>query len=88
MADIKYRLIITPVARKQLLKLPKNIASSLNETILKLTEDPRPFGCRKMVNRDAYGVRHGNYRIVYQVDDHEVTVLVLGVGHRKDIYRN
>lgn len=88
MADTKYRLIITPVARKQLLKLPKNIASSLNETILKLTEDPRPLGYRKMVNRDAYRVRHGNYRIVYQVDDQEVTVLVLGVGHRKDIYRN
>jgi mRNA interferase RelE/StbE len=88
MAEKQYRLIITPSAKKQLLKLPKHIVVGLNATIAQLKEDPRPFGHKKMVNRQAYRVRHGNYRIIYQVDDDEVVVLVLAVGHRKDIYRN
>jgi mRNA interferase RelE/StbE len=54
-----------------------------------LRENPRPTGCVKLADEpDLYRIRVGDYRIVYQVMDAEVKVLVLSIGHRRDIYRH
>lgn len=55
--------------------------------ICALTEDPRPPGSRKLSGRDAYRVRVGDYRVIYRVADNELVVEVLGIGHRREVYR-
>ncbi len=52
-----------------------------------LADDPRPPGCGKLSGRDWYRVRQGWYRVVYTVDDAVRVVLVVKVGHRRDVYR-
>jgi len=53
----------------------------------KLATNPRPTGCRKLAGTiDRYRVRVGDYRIIYRIDDGKVTVLVLVIGHRREVY--
>ena len=55
--------------------------------IEQLAEDPRPAGCQKLSGQQRYRVRQGRYRIVYGVEDDRLTVHVVKVAHRKDVYR-
>ena len=57
------------------------------ERIRKLEENPRPSGCEKLSGQDKYRVRQGRYRIVYSIEDQDLVVNVVKVGHRKDVYR-
>ncbi len=60
----------------------------LRAAIDALAEDARPSGCVKLAGApDLYRIRVGDYRIVYQVQDTEQIVLVLSIGHRREIYR-
>lgn len=53
----------------------------------KLSANPRPQGCRKLAGTsDRYRIRVGDHRIVYRIDDGKVTVLVLVIGHRREVY--
>jgi mRNA interferase RelE/StbE len=52
-----------------------------------LAEDPRPPGCEKLTGQQRYRLRQGRYRILYPIQDDELTIWVVKVGHRKDIYR-
>ena len=52
-----------------------------------LAEDPRPPGSKKLSGNDKYRVRQGSYRIVYSIEDNELIVVVVKVGHRKNVYR-
>lgn len=53
------------------------------ETIL----DPMGMSCEKLTGHELYRIRQGNYRIIYSIQDNELTVWVVKVGHRKDVYR-
>ena len=55
--------------------------------IRRLADDPRPPGCRKFSASERYRVRQGVHRIVYSVEDEQLVVYVVKVGHRKDVYR-
>jgi mRNA interferase RelE/StbE len=55
--------------------------------IKKLADEPRPNGCEKLTAQELYRVRQGKYRIVYSMQDNELTVWVIKVGHRKKAYR-
>ncbi|MEW5948302.1 MAG: type II toxin-antitoxin system RelE/ParE family toxin [Thermodesulfobacteriota bacterium] len=52
-----------------------------------LSEDPRPSGVKKLTGRNAWRIRVGNYRVIYEIQDNSLVVLVVSVGHRKEIYR-
>ncbi|MGA8204244.1 MAG: type II toxin-antitoxin system RelE/ParE family toxin [Woeseiaceae bacterium] len=52
-----------------------------------LADDPRPPGCRKLSGRDRYRIRQGRYRILYTIEDRRLTVYVIRIGDRKDVYR-
>jgi mRNA interferase RelE/StbE len=65
---------------------PKDIRGILDR-IERLAEDPRPSGSEKLTGRERYRLRQGRYRIVYSIRDDELTVWVVKVGHRKDVYR-
>ena len=81
---IRYR----PPARKALSKLDKPIARRLLGDIEKLAKDPHPPGCIQLQGgAGELRIRVGDYRIVYDVYDTELVILVLRVGHRREIYR-
>ena len=67
---------------------PKKVRRRIVERIRRLSEDPRPRGCEKLGGHaNRYRVRQGAYRIVYFIKDDVLTVVVVKVGHRRDIYR-
>jgi mRNA interferase RelE/StbE len=66
--------------------LKKDLKRILNR-IAALAKNPRPPGCEKLTGQERYRLRQGQYRIVYSIQDDELTVWVVKVGHRKHIYR-
>lgn len=82
-----YKLSIRRKAQKQLAKLPADDYKKVKQTILDLANDPRPNGSIKLKGRDGWRVRQGNYRIIYDIKEDVLTVIVLDVGHRRHIYR-
>lgn len=84
---MKYAVQLAPSVKKQLKRLGKTQAERLTVAIYLLGEDPRPAGCKRLTGRDAYRVRVGDYRIIYEVHDGVLQVLVLRVGHRREVYK-
>jgi len=85
---VTYRIEIKRGARKALLALPTEMRGRLGRAIDALAANPRPDGSRKIVGSDAlYRIRIGDYRVVYEIEDDRLIVLVVKVGHRRDIYR-
>jgi mRNA interferase RelE/StbE len=83
-----YEIEISRTAEKQLKKLNSNLQRKISAVILSLSIEPRPYGCKKLSGFEAlYRVRCGDYRIIYEVLDKKVTVTILKLGHRKDIYK-
>ncbi|MDD2734265.1 MAG: type II toxin-antitoxin system RelE/ParE family toxin [Desulfuromonadaceae bacterium] len=74
--------------RKNLDAIPKGDLLRIMERIGNLAGDPRPTGSEKLSGQDKYRVRKGNYRIVYSIQDTELTVWVVTVGHLRKVYRN
>ena len=83
----QYRVELSKLARRQFEKLPCETASRLVPVILSLGDEPRPPGTRKLSGREAWRLRAGNYRIVYEIHDAVLLVLVVQVGHRREVYR-
>ena len=86
---MRYEVRIMPSARRGMCKLDRQAQARLLSAIDKLAEHPRPPGYRKLARprRDLYRVRVGAYRIVYEIRDEVLTVLVFAMGHRRDICR-
>jgi mRNA interferase RelE/StbE len=84
---VKYTLIVTPKAERQFLRLDATVQSRVTEAMAALCDNPRPFGSLKMKAGEGYRVRVGEYRVVYEIHDRTITVIVVGIGHRRDIYR-
>ena len=83
-----YRIEVTPAAARQLRKLDPHARRRVQAAVELLAQEPRPSGAKKLVGGDRdWRVRTGDYRIVYEVHDEVLLVLVLAVGHRRDIYR-
>ena len=82
-----YRILVRPSAAKEIEAVPRRDRYRIVARIQGLTSEPRPPGCEKLSGQDEYRVRQGAYRVVYAVDDEERSVLVVKVGHRKDVYR-
>ena len=83
-----YKIEITASAERSLKKFPKKDVQKIVEAIQVLAISPFPEGCRKLKGEEyVYRVRQGNYRIIYEVIGKKLIVLVLKIGHRKDIYK-
>ena len=85
---MRYAVSLEKSAARFLLRLrDSKLKARLDEAIESLADDPRPPGCRKLAGTsDRYRVRVGDYRIIYRIDDGKVTVLVLVIGHRREVY--
>ena len=82
-----YRLLIKPSAVKELEALPAQDRRRLVTRLKRLSTDPRPAGSERLSASDLYRIRQGNYRVLYSMDDRERIVLVIKIGHRRNVYR-
>ncbi|MCJ7504683.1 MAG: type II toxin-antitoxin system RelE/ParE family toxin [Acidobacteriia bacterium] len=83
-----YSLAILPAALRQLTELPRLEQRRLKERIDRLAVDPRPPGVKRLHGRREYlRLRSGDYRAIYTVDDDRFTVLIIKLGHRREVYR-
>jgi mRNA interferase RelE/StbE len=85
---VTYRIEVAPAAVRQLRKLDRAAQRRVQAAIELLAEEPRPSGAKKLVGGEGeWRVRTGDYRIVYETHDDVLLVLVVAVGHRREIYR-
>jgi mRNA interferase RelE/StbE len=82
-----YRVDVQRSAERDLERLSTVVFDRISDRLAALAQDPRPPGLEKLVGLDAYRVRVGDYRIVYEVDDRSRIVLVTRVRHRREAYR-
>ena len=68
-------------------KIPRKSLQQIMKRIAALAVDPCPPGCEKLTGQERYRIRQGTYRIVYAIRDDELTVWVVKIGQRKDVYR-
>ena len=84
---MSYQIVIPKPAKKQLDNISKIERDRLILTLRSLADDPHPNGVKKLKGYDnTYRVRVGDYRIIYEIKDRELIVLLLSVSHRKDAY--
>jgi mRNA interferase RelE/StbE len=85
---MSYRIEVAPATVRQLRKLDPAARRRVQAAIELLADQPRPSGAKKLVGGDGeWRVRTGDYRIVYEIHDEVLLVLVVAVGHRRDIYQ-
>ena len=83
-----YSIEIKNSAAREIEALPLRDRRAVVERIGLLADDPRPRRCEKLVGGERYRVRQGDYRIVYSIEDTQLIVWIVKVGHRRDVYRN
>lgn len=85
----QYQIKIDRRVRRDLRGISSRDVEKIRETIASLAQNPRPDGCKKLKgeNKSYFRVRVGNYRIIYTVDDGVLLIVVVAVGHRKEIYK-
>jgi mRNA interferase RelE/StbE len=82
----RYSVRVKASVSRDLRRVPSRDVRRILERIASLRDDPRPAGCEKLSGQERYRVRVGTYRILYEIIDSEITVVVVKVGHRKDGY--
>ena len=83
-----YEIIITKSIQKQLDNLPNNIQERVYDKISQLAKEPRPDGVVKLKGYDnEYRIRIGDYRLVYEIQDEQLIVLLVQCKHRRDVYK-
>ena len=83
----RYELRFKASVTKDLRGLPNSDVRRILERIEALRDDPRPAGSEKLASQERYRIRQGNYRILYEIQDQEVVVVVVKVAHRREVYR-
>lgn len=92
---MSYNLIILNKAEKEIKKLPRDLAQNIIRKIYDLQHDPRPSGCKKLTDfqservpgKVCFRIRQGEYRIIYTVEDEIITITIVQVRHRKEVYK-
>jgi mRNA interferase RelE/StbE len=82
-----YKILIKPSAVKEIEAIAQRDRQRIVARIQGRSTNPRPPGCEKLSGQERYRVRQGVYRIVYSINDGESSLLIVKVGHRKEIYR-
>jgi len=84
---VRYEIVFKRSVYKDLRRLPKSDIKRILARIDSLADNPRPSGAEKLTNEEKYRIRQGNYRILYRVEDTIITVTIVKVGHRREVYR-
>ncbi len=83
----EYKISFKKSVWKDFKPIPDKDLSRILNLIKNLGKNPRPMSCTKLSRQEKYRIRLGQYRIIYSIQDKELTVWVVKVGHRKDVYR-
>lgn len=83
----KYKIEFKRSVAKDLRCIPKAQVAKILDKIALLADDPRPHGSEKLSGLERYRIRQGMYRVVYEISDHVLVVVVVKVAHRKQVYR-
>lgn len=83
----KFEVIFKQSFAKDLRQIPKKDVTRILNRIKALSIEPRPPGVEKLSGQDKYRVRQGAYRILYEVRNNELIVVVVKIGHRRDVYK-
>lgn len=83
----EYKLYFRESVEKDFRTIPKRDIIIILQRIESLRSNPRPPGVEKLTGQDRYRLRQGNYRIVYSVQDQELSIWIVRIGHRKAVYR-
>ncbi len=84
---MRYRVILPKSVQKELDRLPDEIASRILARLAGLETDPRPADVKKLKGRDAWRIRVGDYRVICEIHDRVLRIVVITVGHRREVYR-
>jgi mRNA interferase RelE/StbE len=87
-APRRWQVLVSRRAERVLRRLPRDVLSRIAAAIDELARDPYPHGSKKLTGHDLYRLRVGSWRIIYNVQDEELIVLILTVASRGDAYRN
>ena len=83
----EYKIYFKESVEKDIRNIPKKELTKIIRRIRKLATRPRPPGCEKLTDQENYRLRQGQYRIIYSVQDKDLTIFIVKIAHRKDIYR-
>jgi mRNA interferase RelE/StbE len=84
---VNYAVEILRSAQRGLAKIDQEARLRIVAAIRDLANDPRPPGSKKLAGRPAWRIRVGSYRVIYEIYDERLLVVVVAIGHRKDVYR-
>lgn len=82
-----YKIEINEKLFKKLQKIPRRDYEKIREKLLELQKNPRPRWIEKLQNRPCYRLAVGNYRILYDIDDHKIIIFVIDIDDRKNVYK-
>jgi len=84
---MRYRIVLTKSVQKELDRFSDEVTQRILARLTELETNPRPPDVKKLKGRNAWRIRVGNYRVIYEVHDRGLQVLVITVGHRREVYR-
>jgi len=84
---VTYTVRIASAARRQIRKLPRDAQERIAAVLVLLADEPRPPASKKLTGRDAWRVRTGSWRVIYEIHDDELVVIVVAAGNRRDVYK-
>jgi mRNA interferase RelE/StbE len=84
---MRFQVILPKSVQKELNRLPDDIANRILARLEGLETNPRPPDVKKLKGRDAWRIRVGDYRVIFEIHDRVLQIIVINVGHRREIYR-
>lgn len=82
-----YKIFFKKSVEKDLNRVGNDELKKIIARITALSDNPRPPGCEKLTGLERYRIRQGCYRILYSIQDNELTIWIVKVAHRKDVYK-
>ena len=82
-----YTVKLIPQAERKLDSFQTDLRDRIINSLERLKKNPRPPGCKKLKGRDEYRIRVGDYRVIYEIHDNVLIVLVVRVAHRREAYQ-
>jgi mRNA interferase RelE/StbE len=84
---MRFQIILPKSVQKELNRLPDDIANRILARLAGLATNPRPPDVKKLKGRDAWRIRVGDYRVIYEIHDRVLQIIVIRIGHRREVYR-
>jgi mRNA interferase RelE/StbE len=86
---VKYAILYRAAVKREMRHLNRDVVRRVDAAILALSDDPRPPGCVKLAGgMDLWRIRVGDYRVIYEIRDRQLIVLIVAVAHRREVYRD